>query len=157
MAVQIDRAIFSPLKSLTTDDAWSVVMGAEPRRGLNVDLDKAAMLDGVEDTVSMGFDASRLVCKEYALIHESTGTGHVLKAFSLAQAKGRDDLNSKLNEVADCIREYEEVSSKQLDEDWKRTTITKVIPNDIREDFQLNGAIKEYYATFPKNDRYISM
>ena len=71
----------------------------------------------------------------------------MLKAFSLAQAKWRDDFNPKLNEVADCIRACEEVSSKQMDEDLKRTMIMKVIPNDIREDFQLNGTIKEDYAT----------
>ena len=50
-------------------------------------------------------------------------------------------------EVAGCIREYEEVSSKRMDEDVKRTMILKVIPNDIREDFQLNGTIREDYAT----------
>ena len=71
----------------------------------------------------------------------------MMKALTLTQASNRDALKDKMNQVADCIREYEEVSSKPMDEDVKRTLILKIVPTDIREDFQLNGTMKEDYAT----------
>ena len=98
-------------------------MRAEPRRGLNANLDMAIDLDGMDNNTSVGFDAWRLWCKEYAPLHESTGTGHMMKALTLTQASNRDTLKEKMNQVADCTRECEEVVSKPMDEDVKRSMI----------------------------------
>ena len=101
MALQMDRAIFAALKTLTTDEAWPIVTRAEPKRGFNIDLDKAMNLDGLDANIPTGFEAWRLLCRDCAQIHESTGTGHMMKALTLTQASNRDALKGNMNQVAE--------------------------------------------------------